>query len=77
MELKERQSPEAKGANLIHLRSMRQLAFSTAKRETGEGGTGFEHLSGAEAKGPDQYGHPTFHLQKICPHHLHPRAQTC
>jgi hypothetical protein len=67
MELKERQSPEAEGANLIHVHSMLHLPFSTAKRETGEGLTGFEHLSSAEAKGPDQYGHPTFHPAKELP----------
>jgi hypothetical protein len=41
--------------------------FSTAKRETGAGLTSSEHLSRAEAKGPDQYGHPTFHPAKDLP----------
>jgi hypothetical protein len=45
MELKERQSPEAEGANLTMYAQCAHRPFSTAKRETGEGLTGFEHLS--------------------------------
>jgi hypothetical protein len=43
------------------------LSRSTAKRETGAGLTGSEHLGRAEAKGPDEYGHPIFHPAKDLP----------